>query len=58
MKKEVTIDDFINEDELAAMSSLERQIAEKVFLLNKQRLQGITDALDLLTEYKKKLNIE
>jgi len=55
MKKEVKIEDFVSKDELDAMTDKEREIYEKVFLMNKQNLQGLTDALDMINEVKDKL---
>lgn len=50
MKKEVKIEHFVSKDELDAMTEKEREIYEKVFLMNKQNLQGLTDALDMINE--------
>ena len=55
MKKEVKIEDFVSKDELDAMTDKEREIYEKVFLMNKQNLQGLTDVLDMINEVKDKL---
>jgi hypothetical protein len=55
MKKEVKIEDFVSKDELDAMTEKEREIYEKVFLIKKQNLQGLTDALDIINEVKNKL---
>jgi hypothetical protein len=55
MKKEVKIEDFVSKDELDAMTEKEREIYEKVFLMKKQNLQGLTDALDIINEVKDKL---
>ena len=55
MKKEVKIEDFISEKELNSMSDVEREIYEKVFLLNKERLQGLTNVIDKITEVKDKI---
>jgi hypothetical protein len=43
MKKEVTIEDFISKEELDSMTDHEREIYNKVFLMNKSRLQCLTD---------------
>jgi hypothetical protein len=50
MKKEVKIEDFVSKDELDAMTEKEREIYEKVFLMKKQNLQGLTDALDIINK--------
>ncbi len=55
MKKEVKIEDFVSKDELDKMTEKEREIYEKCFLLNKQKLQSLTDALSLINEVKDKL---
>jgi len=54
MKKEVKIEDFVSKDELDAMTETEREIYDKVFLMNKQNLQGLTDALDMINKVKEK----
>lgn len=55
MKKEVKIEDFVSKEELDAMTEKEREIYEKVFLMNKQNLQGLTNALDMINEVKDEL---
>ncbi len=55
MKKEVKIEDFVSKDELDAMTEKEREICEKVFLMKKQNLQGLTNALDIINELKDKI---
>jgi hypothetical protein len=55
MKKEVKIEDFVSKEELDAMTEKEREIYEKVFLMNKQNLQGLTNALDMINDVKDKL---
>ncbi len=55
MKKEVKIEDFISKEELDKMTEKEREIYEKVFLLNKQRLQGLTNTLNMINEVKDKI---
>ena len=56
MKKEVKIEDFIDSRELDSMSDKEREIYEKCFLLNKQNLQGLTDAANFINELNNKLD--
>ncbi len=55
MKKEVKIEDFVSKEELDAMTEKEREIYEKVFLMNKQNLQGLTNVLDVINGVKDKL---
>lgn len=55
MKKEIKIEDFISKDELDKMTEKEREICEKVFLMKKPNLQGLTNALDMLNDIKNKL---
>jgi hypothetical protein len=55
MKKEVKIEDFISKEELDKMTEKEREIYEKVFLLNKQRLQELTNTLNMINEVKDKI---
>ena len=43
MNKEIKIEDFIDQDELNNMSKKEREIYEKAFLLNKDKLQKLTN---------------
>ena len=50
MKKEVKIEDFIGKDELDVMTEKEREIYEKTFLMHKQNIQGLTDALDMVND--------
>lgn len=52
MKKEIKIEDFISKEYLDAMTDEEREIYEKVFLLNKKNLQGLTNALDMVNQIK------
>ena len=54
MKKEIKIEDFISKDELDKMTEKEREICEKVFLMKKPNLQGLTNALDMLNDVKNK----
>lgn len=51
--KEVKIEDFISKDELDKMTEREREIYEKCFLLNKQNLQGLNDAQNLIEKSNK-----
>jgi ferric iron reductase protein FhuF len=56
MKKEIKIEDFISKDELDNMTDKEREISERMFLLNKQELQELTDEFDMMNEINDKLN--
>jgi hypothetical protein len=56
MKKEVKIEDFISSSELESMTEKEREIYNSVFQLKKKELQGYTDALELIKEFKNKHN--
>lgn len=38
------------------MSETEREIFEKVFLLNKEKLQGLTNALDKINDINSKID--
>jgi CRISPR/Cas system CSM-associated protein Csm4 (group 5 of RAMP superfamily) len=58
MKKEVKIEDFIDLTKLESMSEREREIYDSVFQLNKNKLQELTDVLELLEEFKNKHNSE
>jgi hypothetical protein len=53
--KEVKIEDFVSKEELDTMTENEREIYEKVFLMNKQNLQSLTNAIDMINEVKDKL---
>jgi hypothetical protein len=56
MKKEIKIEDFIDSKELESMTEKEREIYEKTFELNKNKLQELTDANNIMNEIKNKLD--
>jgi len=56
MKKEIKIEDFISKDELDNMTDKEREISKRLFLMNKQELQELTDEFDMMNEINDKLN--
>lgn len=54
--REIKIEDFISVEELNKMSEKELEIYKKVFLLNKQKLQGLTDSLKMVNSLRDKLD--
>lgn len=46
--KEVKMEDFIDKDELDNMTQREREIYEYTFSINKQNIQALTDALEIM----------
>lgn len=47
------MEDFIVKDELDNMTQREREIYEYAFSINKQNIQGLTDALELISGLNK-----
>ena len=50
---EIKIQDFFDNGELGKMSVEEQDIFEKCFLLNKENIQNLTDAVELVDNLNK-----
>ena len=57
IKAEIKIEDFISEEELCNMTEKEREISEKVFFMNKEKLQSLTDTLNIVNDNLQDLDI-